>query len=285
MQLGYSTWGMPTVPADVAIRHLAGLGFDGVELTVLPHYSTALDSLTSSERRRIRKLLQEHNLRLPAIAGHVSLMDEDPDSHAANLDRLKRTIELALNWASPDGPPVIDTTAGGKPEDWDSKRELLIDRLRELAEHAHSQGVTIAIEPHVGSIIDTPERMLEVIRRVDSAGLGVNFDISHFNVMGIDIETSVAALAPHAAHTHVKDERGTVPDFEFLIPGEGEFDYVAYLQAMQRHGYTGFITTEISVMVQRRSTYDPLEAASQTYRVLAKAFDDAGIQRQGNAGR
>ena len=50
--------------------------------------------------------------------------------------------------------------------------------------------------PHVGSIIDTPDRMLEVIRQVGSPAVGVNFDISHFNVMGIGIEESVAKMAP-----------------------------------------------------------------------------------------
>ncbi|MEP7190639.1 MAG: TIM barrel protein, partial [Roseiflexaceae bacterium] len=107
----------------------------------------------------------------------------------------------------------------------------------------------------------------------------LNFDISHFNVMGIPIAESVAALAQHTVHTHVKDERGVVPDFEFLIPGEGEFDYVAYLQAMHAHGYAGFITAEISIMVQRRPGYDPLAAAEQTYRTLAHAFEQAGVRR------
>ncbi len=279
MQLGYSTWGMPTVPVDIAIRHLAELGFDGVELTVLSRYTTALESLTDDERRRILKLLQEHHLRLPAIAGHVSLMEEDSDSHAANLDRLRRTVDLAVDWASADGPPVIDTTAGSRPEAWASKLPLLVERIQEAADYAQSRGVTLAIEPHVGSIIDTPARMLEVIRRVGSDAVRVNFDISHFNVMGIDIEESVSTLAPYARHTHVKDERGTVPDFEFLIPGEGEFDYVTYLKAMQSHGYAGFITAEISTMVQRRPGYDPLAAATQTYRTLAQAFADAGIER------
>ena len=97
--------------------------------------------------------------------------------------------------------------------------------------------------------------------------------------MGIDIETSVAALAPATVHTHVKDERGTAPDFEFLIPGEGDFDYVAYLKAMQAHGYTGFISAEISVMVQRRPDYDPIQAAARTYEVLNAAFAAAGISR------
>ena len=89
----------------------------------------------------------------------------------------------------------------------------------------------------------------------------------------------VAALAPHTVHTHVKDERGVVPNFEFLIPGEGEFDYVAYLHAMREHGCDDYITAEISIMVQRRPGYDPLAAAEQTYVTLARAFEQAGIAR------
>jgi inosose dehydratase len=128
-------------------------------------------------------------------------------------------------------------------------------------------------------MLDTTDRVLELLRLIDSPFLKLNFDISHFNVQGISIAESVAALAPHSVHTHVKDERGVVPNFEFLIPGEGEFDYVAYLRAMREHGYDGYITAEISIMVQRRPGYDPLAAAEQTYRVLAQAFDEAGIPR------
>jgi hypothetical protein len=38
----------------------------------------------------------------------------------------------------------------------------------------------------------------------------------------------------------------------------------------------GHIVVEVSLMVQRRPEYDALEAASQTYQVRARAFDDAG---------
>jgi sugar phosphate isomerase/epimerase len=93
------------------------------------------------------------------------------------------------------------------------------------------------------------------------------------------MEPVIEQLAPHSAHTHVKDERGVAPDHEFLIPGEGEMDYKRYLRAMERAGYAGHIVVEISLMVQRRPGYDALEAASQSYRVLARAFDDAGIAR------
>ncbi len=279
MKLGYSTWGMPTVPVDIALAHLAELGFDGVELTVIPGYSTELSSLTKSERRRILKLLQRYGLGLPAIAGHTSLMETDPAIHAANLERLHQTIDLAVDWAGADSPPAIDTTAGSQPDEWESRKGELVERTQELAAYAQAKGVTIAMEPHVGSIIDTPQKMVELIELVGLPNVKVNFDISHFNVMGYSIEESVSTLAPHAVHTHVKDEIGLAPNHQFLIPGEGVFDYVTYLKAMERHGYTGFISAEVSVMVQRRPNYDPLQAATQTYATLATAFKTAAVDR------
>ena len=277
MKLGYSTWGMPKVPVDTALSHLAALGFDGVELTVIPGYTTELNVLDSAERRRIADLLRDHNLELPAIAGHTSLLAADPEEHSRNMARLKATVDLAVDWAIGNTPPCIDTTPGGTPDQWESIKPLLVERTAELVDYARSRGVVIAMEPHVGAAIDTPERVLELLALVDSPNLKINFDISHFNICGIPIDESVNALAPHSVHTHVKDERGQVPDFEFLIPGEGEFDYVHYLRAMQTAGYDGYISAEVSVMVQRRPDYDALDAATQTYETLSAAFKAAGL--------
>ncbi|MSP13389.1 MAG: sugar phosphate isomerase/epimerase [Chloroflexi bacterium] len=279
MKLGISTWGMPTVPIDVAIRHIAQLGYDGLELTVLPNYTTRLSSLDRAARQRIAALLQEHSLGLPAIAAHADLLERDPQLYAQELGQLQAAIDLAVDLAQGDALPAINTTAGAERGRWPEVKSLVVDRVGEVAEYARSRGVVIAIEPHYGSAIDTPERVLELLALVDAPNLKVNFDISHFDIVGLEIEATVAALAPYSVHTHVKDERGRYPDFEFLIPGEGDFDYVTYLRAMKAHGYTGFITVEISNMVQRRPDYDPLGAATFSYQTLADAFTRAGIDR------
>jgi sugar phosphate isomerase/epimerase len=93
------------------------------------------------------------------------------------------------------------------------------------------------------------------------------------------MEASVAMLAPLSLHTHVKDERGIAPDHAFLIPGEGEMDYPRYLTLMRDAGYDGHIVVEISLMVQARPDYDALAAATQSYDVLSRAFETAGIER------
>ncbi len=279
MKLGYSTWGMPTVPIDTAITHVSGLGFDGLELTIIPRFTTELSTLDSAERKLIATLLKQHNLALPAIAAHSSLLDTDPDAHAKNMWRLKGGVDLAIDLARDDEIAAVNTTPGGKPEDWDTNKEFLVERVGELVEYGASRGVTIAMEPHIGAIIDTPEKVLELLELVNSPYLKVNFDISHFDIVGIPTEETVSALAPVSIHTHVKDQKGLAPDFEFLIPGEGPFDYVEYLKLMEVHGYDGFITAEVSFMVQARENYDPLAAATLSYQTLSKAFEEAGIDR------
>ncbi len=279
MKLGYSTWGMPTVPVDVAIQHLAFLGFDGIELTIIPRFTTELSTLDTIERKRIAGLLKQHNLALPAIAAHSSLMETDVEIHERNMWRLKGGVDLAVELAQGGELPAVNTTPGGKPEQWESKKHFLADRVGELVDYAATSGVTIAMEPHIGAIIDTPDKVLELLNIVDSPYLKVNFDISHFDIVGLTIEETVSALASVSAHTHVKDQRGLAPDFEFLIPGEGPFDYVAYLKSMETHGYDGFITAEVSFMVQAREDYDALAAATLSYETLSQAFIDAGIER------
>jgi inosose dehydratase len=270
---------MPSLPAEESIPHLARIGFDSIELAVVPGWRDELDTLTPPRRRRICELLLEHGLALPALAAHRSLTATDPAEHAESWRRLIGAIDLAVDLAIEPAPPVIDTNAGGKAGQWDELRELMVERVGRLCDYAARRGVTIGIEPHVAGALDTPDRVLELLRLVGRPNLKVTFDISHFNVQGIPIEESVARLAPVTVFTHVKDERGRMPDYEFLVPGEGEFDYVRYLRAMDAAGYRGDVQVEISLMVQRRPGFDPIAVAETSYRVLAEAFRRAGIRR------
>ena len=279
MRLVYTTWSMQTVPAEDAIPMLAGLGFDSIEITVVPGWRDELDSLTPARRTAIKRLLADHDLALPALAGHRSLVATDPAEHHENWRRLTQTVDLAAEWATDEGPPVIDTTTGGKAGQWDALQPLLVERLGKLCDYAAERGVTIAIEPHVSSALDTPERVHELLGAVGRRNLLITFDISHFNVQGIPIEESVAKLVGVTAFTHIKDERGVAPNFEFLIPGEGEFDYVRYLRAMHANGYRRDVHVEISLMVQRRPSFDPVAAARQSYEVVSRAFEAAAVPR------
>ncbi len=279
MHLSYSTWGMPSLPIDVAVVHCAETGFDGLELTVIPGWSTDAAGIDSPERRRIRRLYDDHRLDLCGLCANTPLLDPDSTAHAANMDRFRSYLDLAADLQRPGEALTVSTTSGGGPADWDTEKDRLVERFGALANDAAHRGVTLGMEPHVAAALHRPTDVLWLLDQIRSPALTIHFDISHFNVQGLDMDETIAALAPHSAHTHVKDERGRAPDHEFLIPGEGEMDYPRYLRAMARAGYTGHIVVEISVMVQSRPAYDPLGAATRSYDVLAAAFHAAGIVR------
>ena len=282
MALSYSTWGMPSVPIETAVAHCAAVGFDGLELTVIPGWVTDAAGLDAAARRRIRRLYDDHRLALCGVSGNTPLLAEAGE-RAANMARFRGYLDLAAELQRPGERLAVSTTSGGAPEDWEGDKEELVDRFGELAEHALRVGVVVGAEAHVGAALHRPEQILWLLEQVDSPGLGIHFDISHFNVQGLAMEEVIAALAPRSVHTHVKDERGLAPDHEFLIPGEGEMDYFGYLRAMARAGYGGHIVVEVSLMVQRRPDYDPLAAATASYRVLSGAFVEAGVSRPRSA--
>lgn len=278
MKLGYSSWSMPTLSVDEQIRTTAEIGFQGIELICIERSSTDVDTLDPAERRRIRKLLDASGLELPALHASVNPIDSDQSVAANNIARLRRSIDLAVDLADPTGPPAIVLMGYGRPETYEQDRERLVSIFRDLAEYGSGRGVSLAIELHVGQAIDRPERVLWLLEQIDHPNFRLNLDTSHLDVMGYSIADSIRPLVAYAVHTHVKDQRGRYPSHEYLTPGDGDYDYVTYLKEMAAGGYRGFITGEISLMVQRKPGYDPVATAKQTYQTLARAFSEASLQ-------
>jgi sugar phosphate isomerase/epimerase len=271
---------MQTTPIDDAVRHCAALGFDGLELTVIPGWPTDAATLDRKERRRIRALYDEAGIELCGMSGNVPLLLDDATEADANEARFRTYRDLAAELQQPGERLIVTTTTGGVPAEWETRKAEVVERVGRLSRYADDHGVMIGIEPHVGAALHRPDDVVWLVEQIASPGLTVHFDISHFNVQGIPMEESVALLAPLSLHTHVKDERGLAPEHAFLIPGEGGMDYPRYLTLMRNAGYNGHILVEISVMVQARPDFDPLAAATQSYAVLSHAFEAAGIDRE-----
>ena len=276
MRISYCTWGMMNVEIEEIVPAVAGIGYHGIELAVVYRGRTGLYTLDAARRAAILDLLDEHGLALSAVAGHTSMCETDPERNAANMTRLRDTIDLAAALRRKGEQPVVASLVGGKEEGWDAVKELLAERVYALGEYAAERGVILAVEPHCGTALYLPDKVEWLLDAVDHPAVSLNFDISHFDIRGIGIDACVPQMAPLSVHTHVKDQRGLYPDHEFLTPGAGPFDFVRYLQAMDAAGYTGWIGMEVSVMVQRKPGYDPFVDAALGYFALRHAFNESG---------
>ena len=175
---------MPTVPIETAVAHCAALGFDGLELTVIPGWTTDAALLDAGARRRIRALYDDHQLELCGLSGNVPLLAPGNDP----VNTLAGYLDLAAGLQRPGERMIVTTTSGSTPDRWEAEKFELVERIGKLAGHAERIGTMVGIEPHVGAALHRPEQAIWLIEQVNSPALTIHFDISHFNVQGFAME-------------------------------------------------------------------------------------------------
>ena len=85
MKLGYSKLAMEEVPVPTAIRRIADIGYDGIELDVDSCIKTGW----------IARLLKDHNLRLASIGAYIEVGN---DAYSRNVRQFKKGLISQRHW-------------------------------------------------------------------------------------------------------------------------------------------------------------------------------------------
>src|SRR5690606_3076899 len=94
----------------------------------------------------------------------------------------------------------------------------------------------LGIENH--DSIATAERLLRIVRAVESPWVGVNLDSGNF--IAEDVYAEIAATAPFAVNVQVKTEIRTGADGKGRAPADLE----RVVKILKDSGYEGFVTLE-----------------------------------------
>ncbi len=268
--LGFSLYGMKSLPLAEAIAACAKIGYEGVEFALMPGYPSEPKLLSANVRKELRTRLRDSKLSVHGLM--ENLVEPAADAvHKTNLDRLKAAAELG-HVLAPDTTPVIETILGGKPADWGKVKEMLVERLHAWTAVAKESKAVLAIKLHVGNALHTIDDAKWFVKQIDSPHFKLGFDFSHLVLRGEKLADAAKALLPHAAFIHVKDAKGTPEKFEFLLPGDGDTDYAEYARLLTAEKYAGPVVVEVSGMISNKTGYDPVAAATKAYANLAKPF-------------
>jgi len=270
VSLGFSLYGMKSMPLAEALKTCAGIGYRNVELALMPGFPAEPKALSAGDRKALRASLAENRLAVSALMDNLSLAADDA-AHTANLDRIRAAAGLARDLA-PESPPVLETVLGGKPAEWDALRDRMAARVRDWAKAAADSAITVCLKPHVGSAVNSPERLLWLHRQAASPAVKLCYDFSHFAVQGMDLAATLEALLPETRFIHVKDVEGTPEKVKFLLPGEGRIDYAQYAALLRKHAWSGPVVVEVSAMISKQPGYDPVDAARKCFAALAPRF-------------
>ena len=267
--IGFSLYGMKDWRLGDAMEVCGRLGYESIEICLLPGWPTAPEVFKTAERQQLRFQFSDLDLTLAGLMENVKLPVDQPQ-HEQNLERLRRAAELAHELV-PDAPPPIETVMGGKPDQWTELREPMAERLQDWAKLAREMDVTIAIKPHVGSAAHLPEHALWLLDQVGSSHIRLAYDFSHYRLQGLDMAKTLEALLPKTVFVHVKDAAGSPDDVRFLLPGEGDIDYTKLFGLLAQHGYAGPVVVEVSSQIFSKPDYAPYDAAEQSLETLKEA--------------
>ena len=278
MTIGFSTYGMKTLKTEEALKQVAKIGFDAVEMAVRPDWDAAPARMSTPRRNDVRKQLADSGLELSSFMEHLYPNANDAE-HAKGLERLKGVIQLGYD-LSPDDPPLIQTVFGGK--DWDKNKQMFLDRLGDWNELGKQSKVVFAIKPHRGGALSKPSEAVWLVEKLGNPPwIRMVYDYSHYAFREMPMDETIKTALPITAHIAAKDTVMKNGRTAFVLPGEsGNFDFKSLLQQFYKGGYRGDISCEVSGMVWGKTGYDPVVAATTCYKNMSTYFKAAGVPRR-----
>ena len=275
ISLGHSLYGMQTVPLTAAVDHCARIGFRNVELTLDPGFACAPAQFSRTARLKLRQQLAGLGLEVSALMRNIKLIGGL--TPAENIEAIKEAAGVAHDLASGGALPPLETTLGGKPEEWETLRHQMVDLLGGWVSAAQASGFNLVIKAHMQNAVDTPEKLLWLLQQVPSPALAATYDYSHYEAHDLPLESSWKTLAAHTKFVHVKDTRTEAGKAIFLLPGEGRVDYPKLFRLMNASGYNGAVVAEVSSMIFKKPGYDPIATAQKCHDTLSRALAEAGV--------
>ncbi|MFG2011169.1 TIM barrel protein [Micromonospora sp. NPDC048868] len=140
-------------------------------------------------------------------------------------------------------------------------RQVLVDALGELGEHARAEGVTLFLEPLNRYEDHMVNRLADAVALCAAVGLPtvrVVADTFHMNIEEDDVHRALRAAAPYLGHVQVSDSNR-------YQPGAGHLAWPALLRTLLEIDYRGWLALEC------RLRGDPVRALHQAAAVLRHA--------------
>jgi sugar phosphate isomerase/epimerase len=247
LKLSCADFSFPLLSHEAAVRVISLLGLRGVDIGLFAGRSHLRPEKELNRPEKNGAALCQRLKREALVASDIFLqVHENFADFAVNHPEAKRR-EFArrqflktLDYAAAAGSKHISILPGVTFAA-ESRGTSLARAAEELAwrvEQAASNQLTVGIEPHVGSIVDTPARALNLAARVP--GLGFTLDYAHFTRVGVR-DAEIEPLCERATHFHARCARKGRLQSSLK---DNTINFAGVLKALNKHGFQGWIALE-----------------------------------------
>ncbi len=228
------------------IRWAADLGFHGLGA----HLTVPADTISDETAHTVKSIIADQGLEFLQLWGpYPCIISPDESIRQAGVTGVREIVKLAAKMEVP-AAGVRPTSLNPRgdwwphPDNFTQKTEdRFVQSLREILRTADDYDIDIILETHVTTVLNSPQRIKQVINRSESTRVKLNLDPANFigdlaiasNPTPI-INELFDILGPFTDTVHVKDfyfEDRFIVHISETIPGTGMMDLDTVLRRTQ----------------------------------------------------
>jgi sugar phosphate isomerase/epimerase len=172
-------------------------------------------------------------------------------------------LDLARRLDAPGITMLPGVRFGDEP--WEASIRRSAEALKRRVDVAATHGIPLSVEGHVGSNVDTPEKLARLLEL--TPGLTLTLDYTHFTYAGF-ADAEIEPLLAHARHFHC---RGAAPGRLQTPFGESTIDYRRVVERMKEIDYPGYFAIEYVWMDWRGCNQTENTCETALFRDLVRA--------------
>ncbi|MFI7066801.1 sugar phosphate isomerase/epimerase family protein [Kribbella sp. NPDC050124] len=191
----------------------------------------------------VRERTQSRGL---AIADVFAIPFTDFETMAANnpdpaeQERSLAFFADAVEFAALVGSPGLTTLPGAVfgHDTFEDALSRAVEGLSRRVDMASARGLALSVEPHTGSLIDTPEKTEQLLDLVP--GLQITLDYAHYVYAGVE-QSRIDPLVRHARHLQCRP--GRMGDLQVAV-SEDAIDWRTVVRSLHKAEYDGYLALE-----------------------------------------
>ncbi|HEY4312547.1 MAG TPA: sugar phosphate isomerase/epimerase family protein [Pirellulales bacterium] len=273
-------WGQHKLDVISFLRKAAALGYQAVELGGKRPHLSPLDYRDRVQLDAIRAEADRLNLEIATIAGYTDFTAGRSTPDIPHVEMQVAYVGELARVAAALGAKIVRVFSGYSPnaESFQADWRKCIEGLREAADRAAEEGVTLGLQNHhdVGITVEAYEELLD---EVDHPHLKAMFDPWSVALTDGDLRQSAERLAPRMVQTtladYVRVERfaydPAIINYRRLEPpalravplGEGFLDLPVFFAGLRAGGFQGYVAYEMCSPLRGGGSEANLDAAAQ----------------------
>ena len=184
---------------------------------------------------------------------------EDDEKRTLGTNLIKDAVDFAVDI----GIRIVQLASYDEyyEEQNDRTRELFYQSLEEVVEYAAGRGICLAFETMDTELIDSIEKAMKYVHRINSPYLQVYPDVGNITAMGKDIAEDFLSGTGHIVAIHLKD---TKPGIVREIPyGEGIVDFKEFFKVIDKMNYKGLFVAEMWATDDEQASIEYIKTARE----------------------